>query len=669
MQTAGENISPDKKLDAAPQRQRLNDIFGEEGTDALVQGIEIYRNSDKETAEPSQGERIEMYEKAAPLMETIIKNFIKILKEKHTSNSGLLKIDPINLHVEVEECLAQICPESFEKIENLPGNKFINYLGERIWGYIITLVAVNEGRYRRNMEEEKKAREATSKKILRLKELIKLVREGELLGRSRIETAKLREEKENLYKELAGKVKLDKNFVDETVVAYSTDWAFGELFFTAVDNPKLLTSKMTEEEESSTVWIEAVSALFTMMRKVLIPFFKKNEKEFQASGKGLLDLREDNAIIFERIKKEGTKKFNMCTADNKTLLSGKPMVVQIIPTTANQGRLFDNSCVNILYHEGAYGEEVKRNKKAQEHYVPKRQSNPVGGAEFFETTMALPGFFLDRADGRLKAFGFGPECLDLIDPTGKIIELIKQDMLFYYSNVTCKSGTLEKMWGDGLFSDRKKKAPVGEGGETSTKEKKHKEYTDRQYPYDGPTDPRGRARAILQALTGNGVVYISGGEEIKTDIPIQEGMVRALIKKKLRQVTEAGRKVSHKRLLYLIRKYENNGEGGVVEKIVGACHPSEEQKEKAARAGMKLNRGLELTGVKFIGTPEDFGVFHPEDLEDIFKEWGVNTLEEAVAKFPGKAFIRYETWVEPEENEEKGQECKAIIAHVRERIA
>ena len=46
-------------------------------------------------------------------------------------------------------------------------------------------------------------------------------------------------------------------------------------------------------------------------------------------------------------------------------------------------------------------------------------------------------------------------------------------------------------------------------------------------------------------------------------------------------------------------------------------------------------------------------VFHPEDLNVLFEKLGVGSVDEIVAKFPRRAFVRHETWVVPGRNEDE----------------
>ncbi|MFA6992637.1 MAG: hypothetical protein WC269_05185 [Candidatus Gracilibacteria bacterium] len=634
-------ISTPETLSGPELEKNLTEQFGPEGATAIQEGESIYQgyNMDDLAENPALG--IEAAGKTAQLAETAIEGYIKYLQQKHISQQGLLKTDPSELLIKAEEKIFNKLPKSF----------FLIHIYERITSLINTLMAMNAEKYKRRRDAEIAARRNIERDMRRFAEIDRqIIKDGEspMLSANRLGMLldEQRELRQRIIKSPFIQVETTPRGPEVKIIE---NGCFAERWFSIA--------------EGAHSRINVMANTYRLTRDCVVPLFRAGSRNFEGGNSFDAETaKQENDRIFHLIKTEGVREVPMCTAENTTFSGpGTHVTIQFAPISEEIGRTHWYLAVQVNYHTGKSAKTIMTNKAAQEKSRPKSVDGKTGEA-IAETKESL-GFYLDRFTGELRLLGVFPEGLKLIEPSHKIYEFLRKDILFYLAQLTCTPETLVKIFGENFFGDpRKKEIPLpprprdpGENEQTE-KEEEEKPKTDvaeRQYPYGFPDDPEGKASAVFQVLTDGGARYIVDNKEISTDFLITPEMVRMLLDKTVRKVGDI---VSHRRLLPLIRRAKNE-EGKIIFEVTGACHPSEEAIEKAKRAGRILKKGIEFIEL----VPGQECVFYPEDVDVLLKKFGVETLEEIEERFPGTAFIRYETYVAPE----KKEGTPPIIAHVR----
>ena len=613
-------------------------LFGAEGAQGMKEVFEICSAYSPEGFSEDPAVQLEVREKTIPLREKIMQGFMQTVKEKHISHKGLLKKDPAYICAEYEGFFTNLDPEIFSDKQKIVFGSFADALCGRIMGYMLSLFAKDEKSYRKKHRTEKGIRnnlEAALKRRLAVLEKLKNLKD-------RAELDKLGKELTDLGKQikrspLTAPITLPSGGTDLSV---SGKRPFGEFYFNIIDNPikamnGVVSDSATAQKQKYN--FANIYAVFNLA-KYAWPEMLNGVDYKDLQGTSLSKLREENDRVFEIWQNEEKRDISMSTTDEKRLTK-KTLGVQLSPIEETQGKIYPRYCLQVNYYEAKRAKKVATDRKAQEEARPIEREFGEGGREVVSLVeSSFPPVYLDRHTGEIESLAIGHQAIKALAKDPRVYELIRKNVIFYLAQLTCSEVTLHKMYGG-----REEPIPRGKGGRSSV----HGEGGDddkkdpklRRYPYGDYSDPAKRAAIVFKILAGEEILYQVGDHELESEEPMSPAEVREAVEN-LKQSLTRDAAVSHRRLLHLVKDFGEDGE--VV--VSGKFTPSDEARGLAKKHGRILRRGIEF--------PKLGQTFYPEDLNDLFKEFDATTLEEVVERFPGEAFIRYETWVVPGRKEQ-----------------
>ncbi len=421
-------------------------------------------------------------------------------------------------------------------------------------------------------------------------------------------------------------------------------------FFNIVDRPELFEGA---PHRSTSQKIRNFAELFGQIKEVWIPFLKGRAGKFNKPERATREsLRADNDRVAELLLAEADKEVPMCTAENNTLLEAKPLTMQFAPVDNPELGSFNIFSTQVGFFNEELGAAVAENRDFQEALRPQVRT-PRGGIEqpFLVSIGEFPPVLLTRYGAEPGGLSLGPEALKLIAGTSLNYELLRKDIYWYVAQLTCRRPTLQKMYGD-MFAPRER--TVRPAGPRMPDEEEPEPNPDteivRRYPSgDGErTSPEARAQAIYGALEEGQIVDLEpeGEDEV---IP---GDVEEQVDETVEHVQRESSVVGYRRLLPLLWKLVT--EDGVERIEISASKPSQKAKDNAAAAGKELRRGIEFAQLG--------QVVKPQDVPALLERFGAESLEELEARYPGNAFIRYESWTPPHR---RGQAAHGVIETVK----
>jgi hypothetical protein len=619
------------------------ELYGEEGAQSLVAGLKIYGEYSPEAFDADIGVRLEAATKTAEFQEAVIQGLIKTLEAKYMSKQGLLKEDPLIINAKYQGHLQRLHPEIFSNAKELLAGYFAEEIHARSMAYLMALVLAKEPQYRKRNQDELKALKNFERKLTRMMEVQDQLR--------RIKVAFLAVDLEKERAALMADISKSP-FCEVTPLPDGTSEIrinskriFGEELFTILDDSEF-AARAAKGDPVTERYLESLRVMFLFAKERWIPFLNENafKNTEQTSAQ---KMKEENDRVFKLFKEEEKREISMCTAEDNRLIKGKRLVIQLSPITVQQGGIYGRFVVQINYHDEAESGKIVHDRQAQAAFMATREAiSPAMNIIHERNVGQFPGVHLNRHTGEIEGLGIHSEGLKMLAKDQKAYEAIRRDTLFFLAHLTCSPVTLAKMFGRSqkpVISAKQITGPqakleieikiIGTAEGDSTK--KESDIRTRRYPYGDIKDPVQRADIVFRILHGEQILYKVGEQELESETPMTVAEIRTAIENLYQSLT-GDAAVSHRRLLPLI-KSEEEGTTEVV--VMGCFNPTDEARELARQHGRILRRGIEF--------PEMGQVFYPEDLDALFAKFGVKTLEEIVAMFPGKAFIRHETWVVP----------------------
>lgn len=602
----------------AQEALQFEQILSPDGMKSLENILFTYSQYGGGSFADSPGDRAETYESTHEDFSILVKEFIRLIKEKYLSKSELLKEDPFNIIADILEKLGHQAYGTEEAKSN-PVNIAALRLRAHMFSYLIYQIVLKESSYRKTAFQKKTARAEKEAKLVKLRKLAGDRAKAPEFWRLYRELEKdpeitLRQQQGGFYS------------------ALNSPQAINEDLFTLMDNPTRVPQGVSPSRLGS---LTVSAATFTAI-KIQAEFFQKESQNFNAPRQHPDALKSENDRVFELIKRDSTRGIPLCTCDNKTLLKNSRIVMQILPVAQSSGEIFEDSVAQINYHGKNNGEKVKRSRALQESFG----THQIGGVNINIAGGNSPtAYYLNRSNGEIRTMSIYPETLKLIAGS-RAYELLRRDILFYVAQLTCKPETLNEIFGKDFLLTPPAQAPQGSAPALPAGQKKP--YKERKYPYGLPDDPAiKRATAIFTVISGGQapIMYLTPDIEIEADTPMSPAEVARAIENTKRMIEE-GEIVHHKRLLPLIKRKIEEPEGVRVE-ILGSFEPSEKAIERARENGKILRKGIEF--------PHRDEIFYPDQIPDLLQVFGCATVEELAEKYPNEAYIRYETWVDPEE--------------------
>ena len=427
-----------------------------------------------------------------------------------------------------------------------------------------------------------------------------------------------------------------------------------QMFFRLVENTNALLS--IAPNQATAQRILNMASQYKQIKKLWLPFLRGRVGTFKVPELGSREhLTAENDRVAGLLIEEADKEIPMCTSENDTLFKDEPLVMQFAPVDDPRLGMFHNYSTQVDYFKEDIGAVVADSMEVQEALRPKRNA-PKGELELASLVSMgdIPPVFLTRFKAELGCFDIGPETLKLL--AGKTInyELLRRDIYWYVAQMTCRRHTLQKMYGD-IFAPRKKAVKPTLQAVPSDQDPTPNPATDivRRYPTgEGETiSPEARAEAIYGALE-EGIAVDLEPEEDDEIIP---GDIEEQIDATVERVQRESTVVGHRRLLPLVRRVAV--EDGVESIRVSAGKPSQKARRKAAEMGRELRQGIEFIEIG--------QVVKAQDVPALLERFGVESLEELETRYPGNAFIRYETWVP---SHSRGQKTHGVIETIRAEV-
>lgn len=690
--TLDEQRNPEKE--EQPQVSPLwiaksREYFSEAGLAEIDKALAIYSGYTIEQFEEDPSIHVEAALKGHEHIEAAVHDLIAKIRENFVSKSGILKKDIMEIMIELSDIFRIRDPAAIDPPPQKPGYHVINEIAHRIKSYLIAIIVAKEKEHR-DFSKQKKNEAMATKSLMDKLSAAQEKRRQLVAGTATAGDGECRLKIRELQAVNAECAQLKARLTARPGITIFQDQSGKENFrFNPGIIPldrffEIVDTKGGAVREMASLLGEAVEYLisffyeYAVSRDTIKRFFDIEAQNLRQPRPGT-NLKEDNDRVFALLKKEEVREIPMCTATNKTLTRNEPLVMQFSPVESGIGRIHEYSAVQVTYHPWESGKKVRADMEAQKRYRPISVGSENDGMALVIGNPRFPSVFLRRADGELRTLGADKEALKLLaEKNPQAYELLRKDILFYLAQLTCRPETLRKMFGDKFVEgmpiagrDKKHRARSGAGEPDKDGEDDSEQDTGpakRRYPYGQMHNPTARAAAVFEALKGaGGVEYLTPVGKLEAEVPMSPEEIAAAIALTRREIVERGEAVEHKALLALIR-----GQDG---EILGACHPSEQAKERARKHGKTLKRGVEF--------PQYGQVFYPENVQELIQKFGITPtekdpdgLDQLVAMHPGKAFIRYETWVDPPAAREAriaGADApdvvkRAVIAKVRRAV-
>jgi len=587
-------------------------VLTEQGKRALEEALDIYCPYTTEELEADPALSLELGEKARPLIDRALEDITAQILKVHAKNR-LLQKDPIKILMDLDMALVEKYPEVSEVKKY--GEAFIfNELREKIIAYFLTIVVTSEARHRALTREGKR---------------IKV----DIPGRGR-------------------------GFLTQEEKVH-------DAFFTLIDKRSQVVDMLLRQGASlhSVQRAELIYCQYICLRDFWIPLLREKRGTFKnPDNKKRDELRDENDRLAQALFKEGNKAVPMCTVENPTLMGEKnPLIMQFAPMKEEAG-MFYAACAQVDYFDIPHGERVAQDRQLQDLLQVQKAEGKLGQMAPLNVVAHMgnyPAIFVRRFNGEIQGVNIGPQALRLIAGESPRYELLRKDVLFYLAQLTCDRGTLCKMFGKTF--EKKTRRPKSAQPQSTQEEQSDSEEISpndsteitRFYP-TGETseDAAKRAEAIFNELNNPEENDDEVGAETQPEEPDVVESTREAVLETRERVQRETEVTGHRRLLPLIGRQGKNGE-----MIYTSPRPSKNAIDNAAKAGKALRQGMEFT---------DSGeVFHPKDVPELLKAFGVQTLEEIAEAFPGRAVIRNETWIDPFK---RGNPERGVIETVRAKI-
>lgn len=591
------------------------------GLQALEEALAIYAPYTTDELEDSPSLPIQKGAEAQQYLDQAAEGIITAIKYNYFDRKKVLEVDFIQLIGLIQLAIVQKYPE-FAR----PGCRFsegiiFGPLVERVQGYLMAQIALKEDRHR------EKTYDVTT-----------------------------RNEQGTVRKD---RIPLHKGFFD--IVAPPVQK--GGAIFANLEAPlspsqmspqQLFERRLRDQYRTIKAWI---SFMRGKMGRIQNP-----EKKRSA------ELKAENDKIAALLRERANRDFpSGVTIEDLTSLCGEENPLLLHVTGLNDPRLpqFHQSGVMTSYLDSKEGEAVIADPEATTKATPKRTLDAKDVELFvFSSFGARPSILLRRQDGELASPLFEKETLKLIADrvgTPAAYELLRNDLLWNLSQLVCGRAALHEMWGGETFAPREKAAPrpkspdakaptegdpaeapseegEGEAGMEGGDPKDKGFVVVRRYP---------KAEALSDAsdaLADAAYRFLERGEAIDVSVEedqggevISPGDVEEAVEDAVEQVqAEAAREHTvsgYRKLLELIRRKKTLPDGSIQIQII----PARPSKQAVAAAKMELRKGLEIPSAGLL--------IKPKDVAAALKKFEVSTLEELAEKYPGRAYIRYETWV------------------------
>lgn len=612
--------------------KKAETTFGAKGAEELSAALSVYSEYPKSSlADP--GTQIEIAERTMPHVDAVMQSLIKTINETFLSNKGLLKKDIFEAIQEIQELFKERYPNCFGRESVHSESELILEIRSRFWGYLLYLFISREKDHMRVIKQGIESKERKRKAL-------------KTLGRYAIDPTKVKEFRAlflELQKdpELIGQIRGQQLYLQEAFRP-----VLNESIYRVITD--IEGTVAAERNQGTAEMILLIHQLYIIIRDRWMPLLREESKNFKKYPEGISRLERENDRIYTLIKEEGTRDIPMCTTENSTLMQSEKLTMQFSPVEKGLQDVYRDASVQVNYHQKRKDRDLRTDREAQE--VHKVQET-AGGLPVALTDPRFPVMFINRFSGKIRGLTVYPELIKIMAGDYQAQELIRRDILLYLAQIVCKPETLLEIFGPNFLQQaapptKKKTQQLPNGQEEQEEDdsrKPRKPYVERDYPYGLPNASAAqRAMAVFMALNAGGdssITYLTPGVQIEADSPMSPDEIRKAVENLTRMIDE-GEIVSHRRLLPLMRKKIEDPEGTRVE-IVGAFEPTEKAIERAREHGRVLRKGIEF--------PNKGEVFYPDQIQDLLKAFGCQTIEELVQKYPNEAYVRYETWVDPEE--------------------
>jgi|GEM_PF-3377003 len=628
--------------------KKAEGFFGIQGAEELNRALSVYAGYPKASLiDPAI--QIEISEQVTIKKEIMMESLMRTISVpggEYISKSGLLKKDIFSAMEDFQRLFKEKYPNCFSAESQYSESELILELRSRFLGYLLYLFISRE---KENMKMIRDRIDSRKRKTEAMEQLRRYALDNSKVKEFKVLYFKLHADPELIVELRGGQLYMMGNF--KPIV--------NESLYKVMTNLDGAVSEAAQQGTSPEMLV-LINQLYSTIKTRWIPLLTTDAQKFKKYPGNINQLSTENNRVFSLIREEGNREIPMCTTDNKTLVQGESLVMQFTPVEKGLKDVYRDSEVQVNYHGGKEARAIKANRAIQETHRARETGEGILSIPIAISDPKFPVMFVDRFSGQIRGLSVYPELLKVIAGSTKSQEIIRRDILIYLAQLVCKPETLNKIFGSSFLQQATPKSqpqapnanpsslPAGQGGqgkeETPTGSQAGKPpYLERQYPYGLPDAPAAqRAMAIFTALQEDQqapITYLTPGIEIEADRPMSpEEIARAI--ENLKKSLEEGEIVSHKRLLPLIRKKVEKPEG-ITYEIIGSFEPTEKAIERARDNGRVLRKGVEF--------PHRGEIFYPDQVPDLLQTFGHASVEELAARYPDEAYIRYETWVDPEE--------------------
>ena len=627
-ETPGEGRSPQER---PPWGQTIRTFLTPRGIEALEKALSLFGPHTSDELDEDVEKKLSTYKEAEPLLDFAVEDAIETIKRSFY-RKGVLTKNLFEITETIDQAIIQKYPEHQVAGIRYGESYIFGEFKERIHSYIMTEISLKERTYRSYVPPK-------------IKKQARRSRAGQ--GGAHITQAEL--ERHNPHYE----------------------------FFYMIDSPERTMQAVGGGAGGDNV--RAVLGQYFYIKDFLIPFLKEKRGKFNNPAKASRrKLKAENDTVSELLVDESSKEVPLCTADNPTLFSDKSVTIQVSPVDDPKVGIYPALSLQVNFFEADLGEVVTETPELQEAHRVRGHKADSGIEHSIVAHLGgnLPAVFLRRNTGEIQLINAYKESLKLIAGDGPAYELLRKDILWYVSQLTCSRATLEKMYGE-MFAPkpkRVKKEPAqaersDEDGESASVAPEMSAFSIRNYPHTekGETVGLGERAEMVLAFAAGETMEVKEDETDAADSgesqsAVVPGDVAESVDETLEEVRRVVEVPGHKMLLKsLIRERE-----GVISHK--GARPSQRAQELAGRANKTLYRGVEFPHLGVVVKPVELEKFMEE-----LRAGGVtvNTIEDIEKEFGDDVVVRYETWV-PAYSYVRGKvgeaQRRAIVAEVRKRV-